>query len=77
MVWRVFPPEAEDELRAGLKQRFAARYCLSRPESDLQVDVEVRISRVTADMARSGEEPYRPVMRFTCNDGSAAILEAR
>lgn len=77
VVWRVFPPEAEDELRAGLRQRFAARYCLSRPESELRVNVEVRITRVTAGMARPGEEPYRPVMRFSCNEGSVEILEAR
>lgn len=77
VVWRVFPPEAEAELRSGLRQRFAARYCGSRPESNLWVEVEVRIARVTADTVRSEEEPYRPVMRFSCNEGSAEILEAR
>lgn len=77
VVWRVFPPRKEAELRAGLRQRFATRYCRTRPESDLQVDVDVRITRVTAGTGRSAEEAYRPVMRFSCIDGRAMILESR
>jgi len=77
VVWRVFPPDKETELREGLRRRFAARYCEERAVSDLQVDVDVRITRVTADPARSEDESYRPVMNFSCIDGSAQILETR
>ena len=31
VVWRKFPPVKESELRAGLRQRFASRYCGKRP----------------------------------------------
>ena len=77
VVWRVFPSHKEAELRAGLRRRFATRYCRTRPDSDLQVDVGVRITRVTVGKDPSAEEVYRPVMRFSCIDGRATILESR
>ncbi len=75
VVWRVFPPAREAELREGLRQRFAARYCRARTESDQLVEVEVRITRVTADEPRTEAEDYRPLMSFRCLDGRAQLLE--
>lgn len=77
VVWRVFPPDREAELRDGLQKRYADRFCRSLTDSDLRLDVAVRITRVTAYMTRSEEEAYRPIMSFSCTDGKAQILEPR
>lgn len=77
VVWRVFPKDKEAELRESLRRRFAARFCRARPESDLRVDVEVRITRVTAESASSEDEPFRHVMSFSCIEGRAQNMETR
>ena len=76
IVWRKFPSEMEAELRKGLRQRYAARYCRGRPKADLLVEVEVRIFRVTVEESRL-EEDHSPLMRFTCQAGRAHLQEAR
>ena len=75
VVWRKFPPAREAELRAGLRQRFAARYCSGRPDADLVVDAEVRIERVNAVAPRPERGVYEPLMRFACGKGGAQLLE--
>jgi len=75
VVWCKFPPAREAELRAGLRQRFAARYCSGRPDADLVVDAEVRIERVNAVAPRPERGVYEPLMRFACGKGGAQLLE--
>lgn len=75
VVWRKFPPAREAELRAGLRQRFAARYCSGRPDAHLVVDAEVRIERVNAVAPRPERGVYEPLMRFACGKGGAQLLE--
>ncbi len=75
VVWRKFPPAKEIELRAGLRQRFAARFCGDRPEEELVVEVDVRIGRITASGPPIESDAYDPVMRFTCRGGSARLKE--
>ena len=74
VVWRKFPPEKESELRAGLRQRFASRYCGKRPEADLEVEVEVKIERIVAGGLLPESAAYVPLMRFTCRDGAARLV---
>ncbi len=76
VVWRKFPPSREAELREGLRQRYAARYCRGRPDADLMVEVEVRITRITTGASLLVGEDYRPLMRFTCQAGGAHLREA-
>ncbi len=75
VVWRKFPPVKETQLRTGLRQRFAARYCRGRPGTDLVVYVEVRIDRVLPDAPQPESDVYIPLMRFACGQGGAQLLE--
>ena len=77
VVWRKFPAGLEAALRKGLRQRFAGRYCRDRPESDLEVDVQVRIARVSAAASSINEQEYLPLMSFSCQTGRAHLREDR
>ena len=74
VVWRKFPSAKESELRAGLRQRFASRYCGKRPVADLEVEVEVKIERIVAGGLLPESEAYVPLMRFTCRGGAARLV---
>lgn len=75
VVWRKFPPAKEAELRTGLRQRFADRYCRGRPDEDLLVEVDVRIGRVTAGDPPLRRQGYGRLMSFTCRAGVAVFQE--
>ena len=75
VVWRKFPPAKEAELRAGLRRRFAARYCRGRPDEDLLVEADVRIERVTAGDPPPRRQDYGRLMSCTCREGAAVLRE--
>ena len=69
--WRSIPPNGVKALRASLLERFATRYCRERPAVELEVEVQARIQRITADNPRLERGSDQPLMAFTCRAGEA------